>query len=534
MLPLLNMQHFLAQLQQQAQQQQQQPDSGSQSPRGTTPDAGAANSDTASPPASNASGDASPNTSANAGIAATTPQSVEAALQQQQMMLMQFFAKGLAAGGPTAGVFPFMAPQAAFGMSGGPFGMSADQIAKTCEQLEAAGDATELSRFLSSLPPAKAIEVSRNETVLRARAFVCYTHGYFRELYAILESHPFSKPFEKLQQMWYEAHYKEVERQRQRPLGPVDKYRVRKKFPLPMTIWDGEAKTHCFKERTRTLLREHYLKDPYPNPKMKRELAEQTDLTSMQVGNWFKNRRQRDRAAAAKNKQNGLSVELLRRSKTPADDSDDDEAAYKAMPASPSSDSDEAAVAKDLSASSKGSPPISAPPATTASATVSSSDSAAQQTLFNPFFAAAMNATSPNGTGLPPMPFASLMPQLFGNAAATNPMLFLQQQMFQNLFGAHSQHTDDAKSSPLNLISDVKKEIRASPPSPASAASRDTAAQQTPKSTKRLFGIDALMFAKTESKEEEKAEDRPSDTSGSDEHDSELVEVPEKSATSSD
>jgi hypothetical protein len=39
----------------------------------------------------------------------------------------------------------------------------------------------------------------------------------------------------------------------------VDKYRVRKKFPLPRTIWDGEQKTHCFKERTRSLLREWYL-----------------------------------------------------------------------------------------------------------------------------------------------------------------------------------------------------------------------------------------------------------------------------------
>ncbi|KAH7705815.1 hypothetical protein AAVH_26969 [Aphelenchoides avenae] len=168
------------------------------------------------------------------------------------------------------------------------------------------------------------------------------------------------------------------------------------------------------------------------------------------------------------------------------------------------SDSDEAAVAKDLSASSKGSPPTSAPPSTTASATVASSDSAAQQTLFNPFFAAAMNATSPKGTGLPPMPSAKLMPQLFGNAAATNPMLFLQQQMFQRLFGAQRHR-------PLPPLSGTLH------------------AQQTPKSTKRLFGIDALMFAKAESKAEEKAEDRPSDTSGSDEHDSELVEAPEKS-----
>ncbi|KAH7717626.1 hypothetical protein AAVH_14905 [Aphelenchoides avenae] len=123
MLPLLNLQHFLAQLQ----QQQQRPGSGSPSPCGTPPNAGAGNSDTASPPGSNASGDASPSTSANAITTATTPQSIEAALQQQQL-LMQLFAKGLAAGsGPAACVFPFMAPQAAFAMPTGPFGMSADQ-----------------------------------------------------------------------------------------------------------------------------------------------------------------------------------------------------------------------------------------------------------------------------------------------------------------------------------------------------------------------------------------------------------------------
>lgn len=96
-------------------------------------------------------------------------------------------------------------------------------------------------------------------------------------------------------------------------LGPVDKYRVRKKFPLPRTIWDGEQKTHCFKERTRSLLREWYLQDPYPNPTKKRELASATGLTPTQVGNWFKNRRQRDRAAAAKNRyvQNKINTASL-------------------------------------------------------------------------------------------------------------------------------------------------------------------------------------------------------------------------------
>lgn len=65
-------------------------------------------------------------------------------------------------------------------------------------------------------------------------------------------------------------------------------------------------KLKCFmfvpQERTRSLLREWYLQDPYPNPSRKRHLAQATGLTPTQVGNWFKNRRQRDRAASAKNR----------------------------------------------------------------------------------------------------------------------------------------------------------------------------------------------------------------------------------------
>ena len=53
--------------------------------------------------------------------------------------------------------------------------------------------------------------------------------------------------------MWLEAHYQEATKIRGRALGPVDKYRIRKKFPLPRTIWDGEQKTHCFKVRLKGL-----------------------------------------------------------------------------------------------------------------------------------------------------------------------------------------------------------------------------------------------------------------------------------------
>lgn len=187
-------------------------------------------------------------------------------------------------------------------------GFSVQQIAKVCEALEETNDIERLARFLWSLPVynsghPQALEIRKNESVLRAQAIVLFYSGDYRNLYYILENHKFSKEHhQKLQSMWMEAHYLDAEKLRGRALGPVDKYRVRKKYPLPKTIWDGEQKTHCFKERTRNLLREWYLQDPYPNPTKKKELAHATGLTPTQVGNWFKNRRQRDRAAAAKNR----------------------------------------------------------------------------------------------------------------------------------------------------------------------------------------------------------------------------------------
>lgn len=53
-------------------------------------------------------------------------------------------------------------------------------------------------------------------------------------------------------------------------------------------------------EKSRYLLKSWYSKNPYPSPKEKKELAAETNLTVVQVSNWFKNRRQRDRAAENK------------------------------------------------------------------------------------------------------------------------------------------------------------------------------------------------------------------------------------------
>jgi hypothetical protein len=144
--------------------------------------------------------------------------------------------------------------------------------------------------------------ISQHESILRARVLLLFERQEYQEMYTILENHQFNNSSHpRLQQLWWEARYREAQRMRGRlvshwimllidylndfrQLGPVDKYRVRKKFPLPNTIWDGEQKTHCFKERTRSTLREHYLRDPYPNPAMKKELASRTGLTAMQVG----------------------------------------------------------------------------------------------------------------------------------------------------------------------------------------------------------------------------------------------------------
>lgn len=179
------------------------------------------------------------------------------------------------------------------------FGFTQEQVACVCEVLQQSGNIERLGRFLWSLPACE--KLHKNESVLKAKAMVAFHRGNFKDLYRLLESHQFSPHnHPKLQALWLKAHYVEAEKLRGRPLGAVGKYRVRRKFPLPRTIWDGEETSYCFKEKSRSVLRDWYAHNPYPSPREKRELAEATGLTTTQVSNWFKNRRQRDRAAEQK------------------------------------------------------------------------------------------------------------------------------------------------------------------------------------------------------------------------------------------
>ncbi|PIO64160.1 homeobox domain protein [Teladorsagia circumcincta] len=59
--------------------------------------------------------------------------------------------------------------------------------------------------------------------------------------------------------------------------------------------------------KSRNVLRDAYKKQAYPSVEDKKRLAAQTELTVTQVSNWFKNKRQRERAAGTLEKNSAKS-----------------------------------------------------------------------------------------------------------------------------------------------------------------------------------------------------------------------------------
>ncbi|XP_039259183.2 uncharacterized protein LOC120335679 [Styela clava] len=170
-----------------------------------------------------------------------------------------------------------------------------DNISCICKALKQSEDFHKLENFLKKIPPDD--YNSDTENIVMARAYIAFYRNSYKEMFNLLESRTFSSCNHKsLQNLWYMAHYAEAEKIRGRALGAVDKYRIRRKFPLPMTIWDGEEMVYCFKEKSRKALKDCYKTNRYPTPDEKRELAKMTGLSVIQVSNWFKNRRQRDRS----------------------------------------------------------------------------------------------------------------------------------------------------------------------------------------------------------------------------------------------
>ncbi|XP_066466501.1 homeobox protein SIX6-like [Tiliqua scincoides] len=176
---------------------------------------------------------------------------------------------------------------------------SPSQVARVCEALHESGEFERLARFLWSLPPS---------LTLRHHEGLTYTPATCQDLELLANPLPSGT--------WLAPYCNQATAYHLEPLGalrpgdrclpghPAERSPARKKVSnLPRdSTQDGDQKASSFKERTRNLLREWYLQDPYPNPSRKRHLAQTTGLTPTQVGNWFKNRRQRDRAASAKHR----------------------------------------------------------------------------------------------------------------------------------------------------------------------------------------------------------------------------------------
>ena len=159
------------------------------------------------------------------------------------------------------------------------------------------GDVSKLENFLKTLETTEKSTGKMSSKIPqglnRVKNFVAYCfENRYQELYNIIETNEFAqKHHSQLQDLWYQAHYKEAEGVRGRALGAVDKHRLRKKYPLPRTIWDGEETVHFLKEKSRNALKETYKLNRCPTLDEKKALAKKTELTLKQVSNWFKNRR---------------------------------------------------------------------------------------------------------------------------------------------------------------------------------------------------------------------------------------------------
>ncbi|KII64904.1 Homeobox protein SIX4 [Thelohanellus kitauei] len=83
------------------------------------------------------------------------------------------------------------------------------------------------------------------------------------------------------------------ESKKNRKLNPVERYRIRKRFPAPYSISNGEKTLYNFLESSIHRLYRVFDKIQYPDLKQKQMLMRETKLSMEQINNWFKNKRQR-------------------------------------------------------------------------------------------------------------------------------------------------------------------------------------------------------------------------------------------------
>ena len=123
-----------------------------------------------------------------------------------------------------------------------------------------------------------------------------HKRGDYEGVLKILGSHMFDKSHhEQLQHLWLAAVYARESAIKRKKLTAVDRYRLRKRNPFPSSIWEGEKTIYCLKKSARDELTYFFEKNPYPTPGEKRRLANSCELSYVQISNWFKNKRMREK-----------------------------------------------------------------------------------------------------------------------------------------------------------------------------------------------------------------------------------------------
>ncbi|KAL7667630.1 hypothetical protein ACOME3_010559 [Neoechinorhynchus agilis] len=182
--------------------------------------------------------------------------------------------------------------------NGQPMELTISQIQCICDVLIKSKQYQKLSVIVNELPHESAfVDV---DLLRKCNAYIAFGRKQYDITLRILSKYQFeAKHHAQLQELYYEAHYKKSEEQKDRDLSAVEKYRIRKRNKLPQTIWDGDEVLYYFKQKSRKMLIESYESNRYPTNEEKNRLIEITGLSMTQISNWFKNRRQRDRTKEA-------------------------------------------------------------------------------------------------------------------------------------------------------------------------------------------------------------------------------------------
>ncbi|KAL5249920.1 hypothetical protein ACHWQZ_G015855 [Mnemiopsis leidyi] len=98
-----------------------------------------------------------------------------------------------------------------------------------------------------------------------------------------------------VQQLWLHCLYTQHAASKKTPLTAVDRHRLRKRYPYPASIWNGETTSYNLKQSARRLLAIAFSVDQYPSNEEKKHLADVCEMDYLQICNWFKNRRMREK-----------------------------------------------------------------------------------------------------------------------------------------------------------------------------------------------------------------------------------------------